>query len=127
MRKLSWMLLVLLVVGCGEEIADDEDKAVKDLVKDEVLVEDKVVLDADLAKKITWEKDGSKMMLIPGGSFQMGDHFNEGGKDEQPVHTVELDAFYYVEGGTLVAVGSAKEFVKLQIQVVSSKRTHNYV
>ena len=33
----------------------------------------------------------------------------------------------YVEGGTLVAVGSAKEFVKLQIQVVSSKRTHNYV
>ena len=33
----------------------------------------------------------------------------------------------YVEGGTLVAVGSSKEFVKLQIQVVSSERTHNYV
>ena len=33
----------------------------------------------------------------------------------------------YAEDGTLVAVGSAKEFVKLQIQVVSSKRTHNYV
>ena len=110
MRKLSWMLLVLLVVGCGEEIADDEDKAVKDLVKDEVLVEDKVVLDADLAKKITWEKDGSKMMLIPGGSFQMGDHFNEGGKDEQPVHTVELDACYMDVHE--VTVGQFKQFVE---------------
>ena len=40
---------------------------------------------------------------------------------------VVLASLSYVEGGTLVAVGSAKEFVKLQIQVVSSKRTHNYV
>ena len=38
-----------------------------------------------------------------------------------------LASLSYVEGGTLVAVGSAKEFVQLQIQVVSSKRTHNYV
>ena len=37
-----------------------------------------------------------------------------------------LASLSYVEGGTLVAVGSSKEFVKLQIQVVSSKRTHNY-
>ena len=40
---------------------------------------------------------------------------------------VFLASLSYVEGGTLVAVGSTKEFVKLQIQVVSSKRTHNYV
>ena len=37
-----------------------------------------------------------------------------------------LASLSYVEGGTLVAVGSTKEFVQLQIQVVSSKRTHNY-
>ena len=37
-----------------------------------------------------------------------------------------LASLSYVEGRTLVAVGSAKEFVQLQIQVVSSKRTHNY-
>ena len=40
---------------------------------------------------------------------------------------VFLASLSYVEGGTLVAVRSAKEFVQLQIQVVSSKRTHNYV
>ena len=40
---------------------------------------------------------------------------------------VFLASLSYVEGGALVAVGSAKEFVQLQIQVVSSKRTHNYV
>ena len=25
-------------------------------------------------QKITWEKDGSEMVLIPGGSFEMGIH-----------------------------------------------------
>ena len=44
--------------------------------------------------KIIWQKDGSEMVLIPGGSFEIGDHFDEGGNDQRPVHTVELDAFY---------------------------------
>ncbi|MEW5827208.1 MAG: SUMF1/EgtB/PvdO family nonheme iron enzyme [Candidatus Bipolaricaulota bacterium] len=34
------------------------------------------------------------MVLIPGGSFQMGDAFAEGCYDELPVHTVTLSAFY---------------------------------
>jgi formylglycine-generating enzyme required for sulfatase activity len=34
------------------------------------------------------------MVLIPAGSFQMGDSFNEGGSDERPVHTVFVSAFY---------------------------------
>ena len=28
-------------------------------------------------EKIKWNKDGSEMSLIPAGSFEMGDHFNE--------------------------------------------------
>jgi len=105
MRKFSWMLLVLLVVGCGEEIADDEDKAVKDLVKDEVVAE------ADPEKEIVWEKDGKGMVLIPAGSFEMGDHFNEGIDDgrELPVHTVELYGFYMDVNE--VTVGQFREFV----------------
>lgn len=34
------------------------------------------------------------MALIPGGTFQMGDLFNEGSNDEKPVHTVTVDTFY---------------------------------
>jgi formylglycine-generating enzyme required for sulfatase activity len=34
------------------------------------------------------------MVLIPAGSFEMGDHFNEGDSDEKPVHTVQLSSFY---------------------------------
>ena len=34
------------------------------------------------------------MVLIPAGSFEMGDHFNEGKNNELPVHTVELDVFH---------------------------------
>jgi formylglycine-generating enzyme required for sulfatase activity len=33
-------------------------------------------------EKITWQKDGKEMVLIPAGSFEMGDHFNEGGEDD---------------------------------------------
>jgi formylglycine-generating enzyme required for sulfatase activity len=34
------------------------------------------------------------MLLIPGGEFLMGDHFNEGDLDELPVHAVYVDSFY---------------------------------
>jgi len=48
-------------------------------------------------EKITWEKDGSEMVMIPGGTFEMGDSKNgpeDFMKPSQPVHTVTLDAFY---------------------------------
>jgi formylglycine-generating enzyme required for sulfatase activity len=34
------------------------------------------------------------MVLIPAGSFQMGDSFSEGESNERPVHTVTVSAFY---------------------------------
>ena len=43
-------------------------------------------------QKIVWEKDGSEMMLIPAGSFEMGEHLD--GMSNAPVHTVTLDEFY---------------------------------
>ena len=63
-------------------------------------------------QKITWEKDGSGMVLIPGGSFEMGDSKNEPEdymKRSRPVHTVELDAFYM--DVREVTVGQFREFV----------------
>lgn len=36
---------------------------------------------------------GIRWVEIPGGSFQMGDNFNEGAADELPVHTVALETF----------------------------------
>ena len=83
-------------MGCGEEVADDEGKAVKSLVKDEVVVEDEVVAEADPEKEIIWKKDGKEMVLIPAGSFQMGDHL-EKMKNALPVHEVEWE--YAARGG----------------------------
>jgi formylglycine-generating enzyme required for sulfatase activity len=34
------------------------------------------------------------LVLIPGGEFDMGDHFGDGSGDELPVHDVSLDPFY---------------------------------
>ena len=33
-------------------------------------------------------------LLVPSGSFRMGDNFGDGEARERPVHTVDLDAFY---------------------------------
>ena len=74
MWKCSWMLLVLLVlVGCGDEFTENEEKALKDLVKDEVVA-------------------GAEMVLIPGGSFEMGNHFGEGDGDEKDTPFVKIES-----------------------------------
>ena len=80
-QRLIVVLLVLMVVfvGCGE----DEPEKVKPKEVDEVA-------DEGPMKRIIWEADGAKMVLIPAGSFEMGDHFNERLARERPVHTVKL-------------------------------------
>jgi len=45
-------------------------------------------------EEITWEKDGSAMILVPAGEFLMGSPEGEGGKEEHPQHKVYLDAYY---------------------------------
>ncbi|MDP6999442.1 MAG: formylglycine-generating enzyme family protein [Candidatus Poribacteria bacterium] len=63
-------------------------------------------------QKITWQKDGKEMALIPSGSFEMGDSKNEPEnwmKRSRPVHRVELDAFYM--DVREVTVGQFREFV----------------
>ena len=90
MKKIScFFLFVLFVYGCSDESSNQEEKALKDLVKDEVVEGE--------FEKITWWKDGKEMILIPAGSFEMGDSKNEPEawmEDSRPVHTVTLDAFY---------------------------------
>ena len=61
-------------------------------------------------EKIIWEKGGSEMVLIPSGSFEMGDHFDGGDEDELPIHEVELDAFYM--DAYQVTVGQFKQFIE---------------
>jgi len=63
-----------------------------------------------LLKAITIDNDGAEtsiqinlnltttvplgMVLIPSGTFQMGDHFSEGNSDELPLHSVTVNDFY---------------------------------
>ena len=99
MRKISCLFLLLLFfLGCGDESSNQDET-----VKDDIIVE------TGPEKEIVWEKDGKEMVLIPAGSFEMGDHFSEGDADELPVHRVTLDAFYMDTHE--VTVGQFKQFV----------------
>jgi formylglycine-generating enzyme required for sulfatase activity len=66
--------------------------------------------EAKVVERIEWEKEGTQMVLIPAGSFEMGDHFNEGDSDEKPVHKIALDAFYM--DIYEVTVGQFSKFLK---------------
>ena len=95
-QRLVVVLLVLMVVfvGCGED--EPEISSVE-----------------DLKNNIVWKKDSAKMVLIPAGSFEMGDSKNEPEdwmKPARPVHRVELDAFYM--DAYEVTVGQFKQFVE---------------
>ena len=65
-----------------------------------------LALDQTQADEIIWKKGGTKMVLIPAGSFSMGDN---GMNNARPVHTVKLDAFYM--DAYEVTVGQYKRFV----------------
>ncbi len=54
--------------------------------------------------------DGSRMVLVPGGSFAMGDVFAEGEDNEQPVHQVTVAPFYLADAE--VSVGQFRRFVR---------------
>ena len=59
--------------------------------------------------RIEWEKDEAEMVLVPTGSFEMGDHL-DGMEDALPVHSVELYAFYMDVHE--VTVGQFRKFVQ---------------
>ena len=79
------ILLLVMVALVGSVRAEDAK---------EVVIASAEELKGIKAKKITWKKDGAKMVLIPAGSFDMGSGESS---DEQPVHTVYVDAFYMDE------------------------------
>ena len=58
-----------------------------------IIIADANVADIDfVSTKVDPEPTG--MSYIPAGSFSMGDHYNAGDSDEQPVHDVYISAFF---------------------------------
>ena len=52
------------------------------------------VISVTAETEIVSKSDGTTMLLIPTGTFEMGDSFGEGLPHELPVHTVTVNAFY---------------------------------
>ncbi len=101
MRKLMGCLLIgIVLLGCGGD----------EMVEDQPEITRTEVVDNTPLRVITSEKDGAAMVLLPAGSFEMGDHFDEGAADELPVHQVELDAFYIDRHE--VTIGQYKRFLR---------------
>ncbi len=66
-----------------------------------VVSPENVMEEGEAGYRILHEETGIEMMYVPGGAFMMGSE--EGERDEQPVHEVELSGFWI--GWTEVTVG----------------------
>ena len=98
-QRLVVVLLVLMVVfvGCGGDESGKPMQKTKKITKDS-------------PKKITWDKDGAEMVLIPEDFEETGDSYDEFG-DLVPSKVVKvLDPFYM--DTTEVTVGQFKKFLK---------------
>ena len=59
-----------------------------------IVAEQQKVASVTAEPEIADKKDGLTMLLIPSGTFEMGDSFGEGLPHELPVHMVSVNAFY---------------------------------
>ncbi len=59
-----------------------------------ITMEAERVINVTAEPEILSKIDGTTMLLIPPGTFEMGDSFGEGLPHELPVHTVSVSAFY---------------------------------
>ena len=59
-----------------------------------ITMEAEKVISVTAKPEILSKSDGTTMLLIPTGTFEMGDSFSEGLPHELPVHTVSINAFY---------------------------------
>ena len=116
MRKIICSLLIgIVLVGCGE---DDTVEEQSEIIQTEVV-------DDTPFRVITWETDGASMVLIPAGSFEMGDAFDEGEADERPIHPVELNAFYIDRYE--VTIGQYKQFLRETAHGTLPDQTPNWI
>ena len=116
MRKLICSLLIgIVLAGCGQDDTVEEQPEI---------IQAEVVDDTPL-RVITWEKDGASMVLVPAGSFEMGDPFDEGKADERPIHQVALDAFYMDRYE--VTIGQYKQFLRETAHGTLPDQTPNWI
>ena len=81
------LVISMVVVGCSNDATDQDLDPSGSATLSGTPIQ-------FVPQEIIFPKDGAKMVLIPGEEFKMGDHFNDGLKDEVPIHTVYVDAFY---------------------------------
>ena len=93
------VLIAIVLAGCGAD----------DTITDQPKTSQTEANDNAPLRVITWEKDNAVMVLVPAGTFKMGDPFAEGKTDELPVHEVTLDAFYMDRYE--VTIGQYKQFL----------------
>ncbi|MXY27086.1 formylglycine-generating enzyme family protein [Candidatus Poribacteria bacterium] len=86
-------LFSVYILSCGPREDDAETTPIEPIITESSVSTEPSEPSAEPEPAIIPEPiipDG--MVLIPEGEFQMGS--NDGDNDEQPVHTVHLDAFY---------------------------------
>ena len=117
-RVFAVLLLVLMVVfvGCGgDKSGKSKDAGSADQAEKKVPLQKPSKVTKDSPKKITWEKDGVEMVLIPESFTRTKDTYDKDTYDKVgdlvPGEVVKVTDYLYMDT-TEVAVGQFKTFLK---------------
>ena len=136
MRLLLAVLVVVLFSACKSAPIEITNDTAPERPNNSAIIQD------EIKRGIA----GPEMILIPGGSFQMGDTTNVGEADEKPVHTVRVKSFYmskfeitqrqwnalrqsgasFFEGDNRPVENVSLKRIKAFIKLLNSKTGRNY-
>lgn len=102
-RFIVVLLIMVVWVGCGKDESGKPGEK-------KVPLQNSKKITKDSPKKITWDKDGAEMVLIPAGFRETGDSYDEFGDLVSSKVVKFLDAFYM--DTTEVTVSQFKKFLK---------------
>ena len=105
------LFLMVVFVGCGgDKSGKSKDAGSADQAEKKVPLQKSSKVTKDSPKKITWEKDGVEMVLIPESFTRTKDTYDKVG-DLVPGEVVKVTDYFYMDT-TEVTVGQFKTFLK---------------
>jgi formylglycine-generating enzyme len=89
-----WLQVVLMFTNCNSSVTGESSPVVSDSIHSCMPIPQRFVMHDSINTNSSIESSMEGMVLIPGGTFEMGGDNEQASADEFPKHKVVIDSFY---------------------------------